>query len=328
MTESDPEIQRLLDDFRDVAGRVPQFESFASDQEPTLHHYTDAAGLLGILDRKCIRAGNVRYMNDSSELSYVSEVIAKVAKGLDSTAQTEASRTFLRVLRESPLRHQFPDTEVYAACFSEKWDVLSQWRAYANDGAGYAVGLTCSPRFQVISPDPNHAKSIQVAAKLHKVIYAERDHVVRVLPWIGELVRALDGRSFSTPEARDQGVFHALIQVKLYVIPLGVTMKNPGFVEEAEWRLVVSDDASGQLLGHRTQFRPSRFGLSPFVELQEVSGELPLVSLANGPKLNSNEAHGATILLLRKHGRFSRVDHHDKDVPGQVSVRHSKTSYR
>lgn len=30
---------------------------------------------------------------------------------------------------------------LYAACFSEEKDLLSQWRGYANNGAGVAIGF-------------------------------------------------------------------------------------------------------------------------------------------------------------------------------------------
>jgi hypothetical protein len=338
--ETDPEIQRLLDDFRELATALP-LEGFASNQSDTLYHYTDANGLLGILQRKCIRAGNVRYMNDSSELNHVGDVISEAATKLEGEATTEASRTFLRILRESPLRYHFPDTEVYAACFSESWDVLSQWRSYANDGAGYAVGIGCDSRFQVIrvkqdataqggqgTENDGSPERPEVWARLYKVIYLESEQLARVTPWLIGLVQALDRRALNTPSLTDQGIAQAFITVKLEVVPLGVTMKNGGFEEEREWRLVVSDDPSGWRLQDRTQFKSSRFGLSPFIELRHADS-LPLVSIAHGPKLSRDEAPAATVLMLRGHGYMSRIVGHDvPDVPNQVSLRHSKTSYR
>lgn len=32
----------------------------------------------------------------------------------------------------------------YVCCFSREGDLLSQWRAYADDGAGFSVGFTSS----------------------------------------------------------------------------------------------------------------------------------------------------------------------------------------
>ena len=34
------------------------------------------------------------------------------------------------------------DTDLYCCCLSERGDSLGQWRAYADDGRGVAIGLS------------------------------------------------------------------------------------------------------------------------------------------------------------------------------------------
>ena len=43
--------------------------------EGLLYHYTTQKGLLGILDKKCIWATHLRYLNDTSEGEIVSKAI-------------------------------------------------------------------------------------------------------------------------------------------------------------------------------------------------------------------------------------------------------------
>ncbi len=100
-----------------------------------VYHYTTAEGLLGILKTQCLHATDVRYMNDPSEQLYGDALIQRVIKTFDPDPLLEVIAEVFRVVL------QRSNIAAYAACFCERGDLLSQWRAYSSAGTGYALEL-------------------------------------------------------------------------------------------------------------------------------------------------------------------------------------------
>src|SRR5580704_14459526 len=102
-----------------------------------LFHYTSQAGLLGIVSSNVLWATNALYLNDSSELDYgLTAAREKLRAVLNrSSAVSELLRRTDRLLKLPIL---LPDRNFYACCFCEESNLLSQWRAYADRGGGYA----------------------------------------------------------------------------------------------------------------------------------------------------------------------------------------------
>ncbi|SDY89580.1 hypothetical protein [Nitrosomonas sp. Nm33] len=119
---------------------------------PRLFHYTDSAGLLGILNSQQLWATHAFYLNDETEISYTHELVEEIYRDLIKKAtpdRIEESysdhslwiyRDFLHRLSYKTLRAK-PNSDVYVTCFCENDDLLSQWRVYGNRGSGYAVGF-------------------------------------------------------------------------------------------------------------------------------------------------------------------------------------------
>jgi hypothetical protein len=101
-----------------------------------IYHYCDANALLGIFRSKSIWATGTRYLNDKTELV---SLMRNVPEHLERFPETPATQ----VLREraGTLVNMTADNisraigmEQFATCFSADGDVLSQWRAYGDDG--------------------------------------------------------------------------------------------------------------------------------------------------------------------------------------------------
>lgn len=103
-----------------------------------LYHYTDASGLIGIFTSKTIWATSLRYLNDSREDLHGANLIGKF---LQQCARGENSKKqeFLKKYEQKFSRNP-GGSFIYASSFSERPDVLSQWRGYAPAG-GYAIGF-------------------------------------------------------------------------------------------------------------------------------------------------------------------------------------------
>jgi hypothetical protein len=107
-----------------------------------LHHYTNDAGLKGILEGGALWLSDITTLNDPSEIKHGMDRAIDVFKTL---AQNEIHPAVAEMFIESLEKHVRP---FFVCSFSMKKNDLDQWRAYANDGCGYALefdtGELCS----------------------------------------------------------------------------------------------------------------------------------------------------------------------------------------
>jgi Protein of unknown function (DUF2971) len=114
--------------FRDWAGPV-------LNDHPQLYHYTNSAGLMGVLGERTIRATHVHYLNDRSELEYAYKVVREQARRFLELKpeSSELVETAVQTMDSMPATR-------FVACFCAKPDLLSQWRTYGSAGGGFAIG--------------------------------------------------------------------------------------------------------------------------------------------------------------------------------------------
>lgn len=109
-------------------------------------HYCNSATLLAIGERGCLRFSDANMMNDGSEGRYGYGLFESAANQLLDEISTYPaleglSSEFFDKVDEWLSPKQFYSHPVIA-CFSKNPDVLSQWRAYADNGAGWAIGFS------------------------------------------------------------------------------------------------------------------------------------------------------------------------------------------
>src|SRR5688572_29983811 len=97
-----------------------------------LYHYTDAAGLTGVVKSGCqLLAAHHEYVNDSDEIRFGHKIAVEVLKELDVDGDVmERAMAKTSELLEGPS---------FIACLSAAQHVLPQWRLYANETAGYCL---------------------------------------------------------------------------------------------------------------------------------------------------------------------------------------------
>lgn len=282
----------------------------------TLHHYTTTSGLTGIVGATSLWASDVRYMNDSSELTYAAEVIADEVKAVLSEGLGEALGDDRAQEFVNPF--EFPEIVPFAACLCEDGDLLSQWRGYGSSAGAFSLGFDLRAYSEGGMP-PN--------TLLRKVVYSvtEQRAVVRraVEAW-GHAVRAALEEA---DERRDVYPYPALWVIQNLLLEPHLCFKDPAFREEHEWRLIklvaakeevrarerARREASHQeqralvrslgvpipefpmpRLERRTEgvevlFRPGGGGLIPYVELPLAdvagifTGRLPMKRVVQGP---------------------------------------------
>jgi len=109
-----------------------------------LYHYTNDAGLAGIVESGRLWFSDIFAQNDPSELRHGLGVAIDLLKSRATDARPEIA-TFASQLERLDL-----DAGIEAAghfficCFSADGDDLGQWRAYADNGQGFALGFDTS----------------------------------------------------------------------------------------------------------------------------------------------------------------------------------------
>jgi hypothetical protein len=127
----DAEAKKIVESF------LTKLESYQAP--PVVYHYTNDAGLRGILQTGRIWLTDIFSLNDPSELRHG---LSRVQTILDQKAETGPAESKIFAKDFSSLDKSIDRAAHYFVCsFSEAGDDLGQWRAYADNGHGYALGF-------------------------------------------------------------------------------------------------------------------------------------------------------------------------------------------
>ena len=97
---------------------------------PVIYHYTDPAGLIGILSSGQLWATDIQYLNDSSELQHAQRLYRQVLEELffEGSRQSLQRRLAKKALRSEYL--SLDSRKEYVVCFCAEGDLLTQWQSY------------------------------------------------------------------------------------------------------------------------------------------------------------------------------------------------------
>lgn len=106
-----------------------------------VYHYCSVETFLSIIQNKCLWLCNIEKSNDSAERKYYEKALIETVNELLTSRLSKQKKEKLdgvldyleNGLRE-PLR-------IHSCSFSSDGDMLSQWRGYADDSTGVAIGF-------------------------------------------------------------------------------------------------------------------------------------------------------------------------------------------
>ncbi|WHZ41838.1 DUF2971 domain-containing protein [Rahnella bonaserana] len=176
-----------------------------------IYHYCSAETFNLICTNKKLRFTDIFSMNDFMELQWGYHQWIKVANEYVDTLKYDFIDKIDSIIHESSL-HCLP----LAVCFSESGDVLSQWRAYADDGEGYAIGF-----------DANLL--IQLSINPLKISYDEDEQKDEIIKFIDKSYE-LEGKE---DEKNEVNLTSTCMEFAFDLC----AFKNPSFSEEKEIRL-------------------------------------------------------------------------------------------
>ena len=226
-----------------------------------LFHYCSVSVFHAIITTGRVRLASVRHSNDHTEGTLLSAAVSRLARRQQHTEEEIAK---LQV-RATELETQF---DGLALCMSEEGDLLSQWRGYADDGFGVAIGFS---RPYLSSLDELSGPNDQnFALKLYKANYRPEDHDEAIEPLFRSFVTL--GAKPAVADFGDERIqevsrkietFEAL-RLSLQAYDHVFSLKHNAFSEECEWRLLCHIDWEQDT---PAGFHPARGRLAPYIEL-------------------------------------------------------------
>jgi len=290
-----------------------------------VYHYTDAGGLIGMVENHTLRATDSSGMNDPREGLYGEERLDLYQPSSEDreTFEHHRWRTGMNLVNE-----------VFVACASTERDDVSQWMRYTPwPDVGYSIGLApgtplgIARQYPLVEQKgPSMAALFDVArtSRWSAVIYGPQqfnEAAARLVPWGDALV---DRARQQVTSDDDSCVQEAEDSVTTSLSDLTRLAKDAGFASEKEVRIVSSVVTPGKYI----QSRASRYGVVRYVEL--VAGEqkrgfvmrdekkndswkrLPITSVTIGPSPYAERGVRAVRGLLLENG-YDGVSVHVSD---------------
>lgn len=106
-----------------------------------LYHYCSCNAFAGIVSTKSLWLSDLFSTNDSEEHRWLRKLATEVIESEVKQPTRAWDEATLRILQAMPVDCD-EIGDIYLGCFSRRDDSLGQWRAYAGDGHGVAIGFS------------------------------------------------------------------------------------------------------------------------------------------------------------------------------------------
>lgn len=308
--DAQPLADRQLEMFDHVAQEWTREFPLPVAEPPSLFHYTNAAGLVGIVEDQSLWASAIGHSNDLREIKCAYDI------AIPQIAELSQSRDFYHPGQQRILgsltdfigNAEHPPQDGYSVSFCAANDLLSQWRAYGEQG-GFSIEMTPLTEMNAILRAPVAIFSSEAGGRVlvRAVDYdpesqtrAFRSKLERIL----QLARRLSGEN----ENREVTVL-ILTLAAMWLIEWIYTVKDPAFREEREWRLICLPEIRWDFRGESLYAHPEAVkirirnsGIVPYVKLRRERGLLPITSVTCGPAQHPALNKKAVELLLKSKG--------------------------
>lgn len=216
------------------------------NEVPILYHYCSVSTFLKIISNAKFHLSDISKSNDWKEATYYCErVMAIFEKAMVEvlrkySALDEKKKGEIRYQRFWLLFNSFKDNidlyqiidnmiknafMFFTICFSEDGDCLSQWRGYASDGSGVAIG---------INPRPLVPLSNQGGYRLKPINY-ELDNMSSC---ISNAIVSEFWKLISYEDVHPSDFENVFIHICDKLYSDAIFYKSKSFFEEREWRFI------------------------------------------------------------------------------------------
>jgi hypothetical protein len=242
LSELPPETQSALSGFNQCCEAVSRDfvdQLNAQKQPEIIYHYTDYRGLHGILKSGKLWLNDIYSLNDPTELTHGIESARRIVETKIDRNRPAQLRFYSEYIRWGTNDGLESIMDGFVCSFSSKRDDIAQWRAYGDDGQGYALGfdrLILESQFQSQLSQENSKHSFCVTynnnelSSIQIIMYTNLEEVLNLL-W-----------KISDPIVYKKYSSLLIRLLDLYGVLSGVLFKNESYRGEEEFRLLVLRD--------------------------------------------------------------------------------------
>lgn len=277
----------------------------------TVYHYCSIETFFSIITTKKLWLTYSNNTNDYLENRWIDTYInGYVRQNLNDTNKD----LFQKVL----LNYQINKIPTFICCFSEDGDMLSQWRAYANDGLGVSIGFNVkyfmeSHNIRYGFPYATAAINKSRSISLNKIIYDKATQKQKVEEIFSNLSDINDTYYDS---------------VALPLAKLAYIFKSPSFYEEKEWRIIHTPllfgdrtskvtSSKGMIVGSISDccFRYTSSTISPYFTLpiyEKENNVHPINEIIIGPK---SKLERDCLMMFLEENKFWGISVKNSEIP-------------
>ncbi len=281
-----------------------------------VYHYATLESFLLIVESQSLYFTNLNYLNDRKEYNHGVEIILDTLK---HQAYNETSVSKLKILNyvEKNLE-SINKSSRYIACFSKNGDLLSQWRAYGNQGKGISIGFKTNNLeyfdgafLNCMNMEYREEFQKKTINEFIKIIIEYFENIKVSINWEGYNYELLVSKSIIT-----------------FIEDFISSFKDSSFGEEKEFRLEYKIDRNiNKNDNTELLFRSNGNLIIPFYKIEYVNKndvlsleseykKLPIETIIIGPSLNYELNKNSIESFLLKFG-YENV----KIIPSKIPYR-------
>lgn len=260
-----------------------------------LYHYTGASGLQGIIENQEIWFTSMFHLNDPTELKYGWEIAQEFLREHGDLGD-EHRKTLCEDFTNG-FNGMVKIFGYFVASFSRNEDDLGQWRAYGDNGRGFAIGL--APRLFNPIP-PTDGQQPHEKAYVAEVIYGRSnakalfsDAIIRVM----KIARAVSIKDFEDQAKTIEFIADCWSALTLPICWYALQTKHEAYSQEQETRLMIQ--ASRADLREHIKIRSRNSSLVPYIKYPLPVREIGnIVEIVIGPAADQRAEDAVQTLVF------------------------------
>ncbi len=275
--------------------------------EKIYYHYCSVDTFFNIMQTSTLRLGNPLSMNDSAEVIWFLELVEEYVDKKEKYKEISERWQLVEKMMKSMIQEiDFP----YILCLSKNSDVLSQWRSYANDGKGVAIGI-----------------DVDVLLRYSELLFGndiiyDSEEQMKLLGEKG-IDKYLDKLNKVIVNGDNATIYNKIRILVSYLLKDAVICKNPAFKEEDEYRISCVPNKCDEGKISEIKFRTNNEVIFPYREIcfEKIKPNL-IKDITIGPKSLINNRN--LCLFLKQQGFKWKVS----EEKWNQHVKTSKATYR
>ncbi len=278
------------------------WDKYKSPQPEYVYHYTSLNSLISIIDNEALYMSNCEFLNDSSEILYLRNIIKDVVEneaGLYLKDPTDNyKRQFIEIVLDNFDKHvELLFKNIFILSLSDSEHSTSMWNGYA-DNDGYRIKFKFETIFNefmstgyhnIYSKDPRKTELVKTYTYSNRVIYDESiqySFVKEYLNIFSDIFYHFGGVCF-TDKNETEFNNSKISEMLTNLFYFGCTFKDSCFDHEKENRIILALDHNSDDRIKYQQYRQSKSSIIPFIEIDfRMPDIIPILEIEIGPKIN------------------------------------------